>query len=550
MSRNAYITEAFKQFNILLEEDQELEAEEMPIYDVNSEKMHDFLDTAGEDVEDVNIFDLEAEAEEDLKQSYVGKVILDCNVCHSNIFIDKDEIIVDEDGVANIELECPYCMSNEGYTIIGKVEPYSETEEDVESDEEETDNEPIDEPIEVEDEEETEVVEEGFKKKSNKRKLSESKNRRRSKFMEAVDEEDGPEFDDSIEEWIAGRLIDSTGSSSVHLYKKSDGWYSHKYGKRNILGPFDSRDEALNALLAEYPNDKHENFPKYDDEKDIVFIQTWPKHVEEGLITKEERNKILADAGEYLAKGGMKDPEFFDILNDTDKKLQEDIQDVTITTDDETMTMTTKEDGGISVETTPTDEVDEVIEEPVIDETTEEENTEEPEIAPDDEVIAPLEDEEENDIELGSEVEQLSDEEIEKLDEPDETEDELEISDFDEDSFDELGESYLRRHYDNVNGFKTVNVKVFNDNLIVEGVIRFDSGASKVTSFIFEATKSKKNGVLFEGYNRQISRGKKTFKMACSIKEGMIRPVKLNYNYVTKNELNESVRVNGTCKIK
>jgi hypothetical protein len=38
--------------------------------------------------------------------------------------------------------------------------------------------------------------------------------------------------------------------------------------------------------------------------------------------------------------------------------------------------------------------------------------------------------------------------------------------------------------------------------------------------------------------------------MACSIKEGMIRPVKLNYNYVTKNELNESVRVNGTEKVK
>ena len=131
MSRNAYITEAFKQFNALVEEDELITSEEMPIYDVGSEKMHDFLDVVGDD-SDLSIIDLEAEAEEDLKQSYVGKVILDCNVCHSNIFIDKDEIVVDENGNANIELECPYCMSNEGYTIIGQVEPYTEETEEEE----------------------------------------------------------------------------------------------------------------------------------------------------------------------------------------------------------------------------------------------------------------------------------------------------------------------------------------------------------------------------------------------------------------------------------
>lgn len=395
MSRNAYITEAFKQFNTLMEEDEEIiTSEEMPIYDIDSEKMHDFLDTAGEDVED--IIDLETEVEEDLKQSYVGKVILDCNVCHSNIFIDKDEITVDEEGNANIDLECPYCMSNEGYTIIGQVEPYSEEEEEPE------------EEIEVEEDEE-EV------------------------------------FEESLNEGCDKKEIDECG-----------------------------------------------------------------------------------------------DPEI-------NESLKEDIQDVSITTDEETMTMTTKEDGGVEIETTPVETAeeefveDEVVEEP------------EEEIETGEEVIAPLEDEVEDEIELHSEIDALDADEIEALEneEPEDMEDmdEVEVEDFDEESFNELGESYLKEQYDNVTGFKTVNAKVFDGSLIVEGIIRFASGNAKGTSFVFEATKARKNGILFEGYNKQISRGKKTFKLDCDLTEGCIKPIKMAYNYMTKNELNESVRVNGTCKV-
>ena len=105
MSRNAYILEAFKQFNSLVEEDESIEREEIPMYDVDSEHMHDFLDAVGDDTADVDVIDLEAEAEEDLKQSYVGKVILDCNVCHSNIFVNKEDVIVNEDGICIIDLD-------------------------------------------------------------------------------------------------------------------------------------------------------------------------------------------------------------------------------------------------------------------------------------------------------------------------------------------------------------------------------------------------------------------------------------------------------------
>ncbi len=468
MSRNAYITEAFKQFNALVEEDELITSEEMPIYDVGSEKMHDFLDTVGDD-SDLAIIDLEAEAEEDLKQSYVGKVILDCNVCHSNIFIDKDEIVVDEDGNANIELECPYCMSNEGYTIIGQVEPYEEENEEEE--------------VEPEDDIEIEEV---------------------------PSEEEMAETEAPMDE---GLINDSEWVDQVK-----------ELGKAVDKGSLSDREFHDSVTLLDKQLDECGDLEK----------------VEEGLeLDGEPELRGVTELRHRDDKEGVEEIRGTDNteLSGTDD-LHESIEDVSITTEDETMTMTTKEDGGVVIETSPIEEEVEI--EPV-----EEEIPEETTLEPGDEFVAPIDDSEEQEIELNSEVDALEDEDIEALEEPEE----IDVTDFDEESFDELGESYLREHYDNVIGFKTVNAKIFENSLIVEGVIRFESGSSKGTTFIFEATGKENNNVLFEGYNRQISRGKKTFKLNCSLVEGCIKPEKMAYNYVTKNELNESVRVNGTVKV-
>lgn len=411
MSRNAYIVEAFKQFNSLMEEEdtEKISREELPIYDANTENMSSFLDMVGDDDDiDVDVIDLEAEAEEDLKQSYVGKVILDCNVCHSNIFVNKDEVIVDSEGNANVDLECPYCMSTDGYTIIGQVEPYSEeTEEEID-----------------------------------------------------IEEEEPGEFDE-VEEIDLGESL--------------------------------KRQRRM-----------RENIKRHNARR---------------------------------------------------AKIRESIENVSIDTEDETMTMTTKEDGGIMIETSPRDSFEDgdfSDEEVTFDEM---EDFGDGEFESSDEVIAPITDEDESEIELNSEVDALSDEDVDELSEPDDMGefddvDEIDVDEFDEDSFDALGESYLKKHYDNVEGFRTTNAKVFENSLIIEGVIRFTSGSSKGTSFIFEATNTKKRNVLFEGYNKQISRGKKTFKLNCSVQKGKIIPRSMSYNYTTKNELNESVRVNGTCKVK
>ena len=131
---------------------------------------------------------------------------------------------------------------------------------------------------------------------------------------------------------------------------------------------------------------------------------------------------------------------------------------------------------------------------------------------------------------------------------PESPEEDVDIDEFDEETFDGLGESYLRRCYENVNSFKTTNV-ICNENLLtVEGNIGFKSGNVKKTSFIFEAKESNNGKYVFEGYNNEINIGKKAFRLNCSIDNKKIIPESLNYNYRSKNDLNESVKLHGTVK--
>lgn len=122
-----------------------------------------------DDFEDVvDILDPNAKDEDDLEDSYVGKGILDCNVCHSLIYKDMADI-VEEDGVYNAGEECPYCAATDGFTAIGKVAPFND-DAAIEDAEEapgvddvdlEVDLDDIDD-IEVEDHEEDEKIEESL----------------------------------------------------------------------------------------------------------------------------------------------------------------------------------------------------------------------------------------------------------------------------------------------------------------------------------------------------------------------------------------------------
>ena len=146
----SYLSEAFKQLELLNEEDFNLSTDGSSLSD-----MKDYVDNNDMSVMSLDVIDPEAETEEDLEDSYTGKVILDCCVCHSKLYKDKEEVTIDEEqDLANVGEECPFCYSSDGYRIIGEVAPYGETEEEPEVEEE---------PEDIEHEEDEEDMDEGFK---------------------------------------------------------------------------------------------------------------------------------------------------------------------------------------------------------------------------------------------------------------------------------------------------------------------------------------------------------------------------------------------------
>ena len=126
------LNEAFKLLDALNED----------MFDTSLDGINSLADAMDGDNSDdiIKIIDVDAETEEDVQDSYLGKVILNCNVCHSLRFANKDEIEIDDSGIVNGEEACPYCGESEGFTIIGQIEEFGEGEASEETSETDEDN--------------------------------------------------------------------------------------------------------------------------------------------------------------------------------------------------------------------------------------------------------------------------------------------------------------------------------------------------------------------------------------------------------------------------
>ena len=204
-----------------------------------------------------------------------------------------------------------------------------------------------------------------------------------------------------------------------------------------------------------------------------------------------------------------------------DEELTEEFEKVEVATENQKVTLDADDDGKLTIEAEPVEEDDE-----------DEEDEEE-------EVLAPVPDEVADDIEATANNSEDEDEEVE-----------YDVEDFDSDSFDELGESYLKSVYENVRSYKTTDASSKGNTLVVEGLIKFNSGKTKPTKFVFEAnTATKNNKLRFIGENKQITRGRKAFTITGKLNENKsFITERFNYNYMTKNEKGKSTRLYGTLK--
>lgn len=76
------------------------------------------------------IVDLDAETEEDILPSYVGKVIMQCPQCMTLFYKNEEDIEKSEEtpDVVNINELCQHCGNASGYTLVGKVGGIEESE--------------------------------------------------------------------------------------------------------------------------------------------------------------------------------------------------------------------------------------------------------------------------------------------------------------------------------------------------------------------------------------------------------------------------------------
>lgn len=506
----SYLTEAFKQLNII---DEDL----FPTDSEGLNKLKDFMKSDIDD-EDLVVYDETANNEDEIKDSYNGKVILRCNVCKSYFFKEPKSVIIDaEAGLANVGDECCYCHNDMGYNVVGVVAPYAA---DVSKEEraEVAHEEPTEVDVEVDDAEvKPEDVNESVKR------VNEETNY--DKVMRVLDNMKKEEpmredlyFTDEAE--IRKQLDKYSGQYLTITFKGSEDWKHISDLLDESINSDEEEDEesALDELESTYKREY--DLLKSLEVDEISEITSYTSYVVVTIkVKKDDLQHNFSDHYSDLMNMSSIDKDTIKILElrKSVKKVNEDLKDVSITTDDTKIQMTSEENGKVTVTT-----------EPVKDEV----NTEDVEVvkplsAADKDVIA------NNDGEDGEEV--LDDTAI----------------DFDEindEDLDKLGEKYFTKVYDNVKSFKSTACKLDESGVILEGKITFKSGKEAKTAFNFnEAYVTKTGKVKLIGENAQFAKNKKAFTLTGSLNDKKLVVESFTYNYRTKDEkTGKSTRLYGT----
>lgn len=125
----------------------------------------------------------------------------------------------------------------------------------------------------------------------------------------------------------------------------------------------------------------------------------------------------------------------------------------------------------------------------------------------------------------------------------------VEISEFDEESFDELGESYLKEVYGNIKSYKTTGASLKDNKLKLEGLIEFNSGKRGKTTFLFESRESLKSGkIRMMGLNEKLSRNARAFTLVGNAVNNKFISESFSYNYATKDSDGKVQRVHNRIK--
>lgn len=537
-----YLQEAFRSLDVLGED----------IFDVDDEGVKELTALRTDDVkanDEIEIIDPEASSDAELQDTYVDKVILMCPVCHSFIFKSRKDVDIDKiSELANITEECPYCCSVGGFNIVGQVTDYSTEDNDsVEETEEVKVEIPAEDTVEESlDTEAEKKTDEGILGKIIGGGLPTANPIIKGILGDSLDKDADEKIcqesaeEKPVDESVLGTLALAAGAGAV-------GGVANAITKK-ALGECDKTDdvteeiktvdadgtevkEVIESDIIEGLNDQlgidsWTNF-SYDDEDSHRVIPIKVYNGTEEIGSDFFYNK---DSGEILT-------ECEEIVNEDLTVAVDDVATtVTDTNTNKTISITDKESEDKPVEEKETVEV-------------------EAEVADsgesDGEVVAgetvePLTDEEKETIEKEDEKGEETVKDNKAVDEV-EVDTEADVAEVEEESFNRLGERFLKRTYENVDSFELNDATTVGNTLQLEGVIRFKSGKERATRFILEAKDMTPEGrVRFIGENKQLCTAKKAFTVSGRLSEGKFIAESLNYNYSAKDKDGKSTRVYGT----
>lgn len=482
---NNYLTEAFKKLS-LLEDEFNFSADKDAI-----DELSYFVSDDIDEIPEETIIDPEAHEEDELQDHYIGKVVMECQCCHSRMYKDPAEVAIDDDsGLANIEEECPICGNTCGYTVIGEIKPFDGTPEVKD------DIEPEEEPVEEED-----------------IKLSESVKSALKKINEDIDKVTVKTDDGEV------KVDNNDGRVTVDFSNEND--IPVEENAESIV-PLD--DDTMTQIENNIPEDDEmstDDIPLENEEIDVEPLDNEP--VEEEPATEEptEEEPIEEPAEEETEEEVTESLNESNLADELKAKLnklsnKESSLDEEINLEETSLADKLKAKLARLANEEPLEEA--------VEELTEDSSLR-------DKLMKKLQS-----LEMKNEDLSIDD-----------------IEDIDDEAYDDLMESYLNRVYSNVDSFKTKKVDIDNGTLVVEGLIKFKSGNQRNTTFNFDKiSRSKKGDIVLEGTNKTFTNMSKAYKLRSSMENGKLLPESMIYHYVNR-KLNESdgskSRIYGRVKI-
>lgn len=561
------------------------------------------------------IVDVEAEAKEDLKKSYIGSIVLQCPECKTMIYKNSADLVKAEEkdeygsDIYNVDEECPHCGAVDGYKLIGQIgslsvdpeavpePPMVADEKPVETEPEETHEEEHEEEIPAEDEKtvELDVGDVGTNEELEEAVAPIYKIDVNGEWFTDAD---GNEIEFKTEQDAIDFIEEHELENAKAEISNMDKVKMDKFGQSESEKPLEESEESSDELTLDV-GEVGEEPAKETSEEEI------PEEGEESVEAAEEEKEI---------KGDIPVEDVVEIVSDVAAKAAAEAEKIVEPTEEQAMEIADKVGevvDEVKDEILPKEDAEE--EKPETEETAEEESSEDEseeetveescescdkkEITEEEDGVARIEfcimkdnnniecfekeeeatefakehdadkvllvkygpkDENGDEKELGIEtvwekdIQESKEEtcpkcgkapcECEKKEECKEACNEsLEegkfadviLETFDEEKFDRLVKKYLKETYSNVDSYRTIGGGVIDETnqLVIEGIIKFNSGKEKDTKFVFEAKEFNKKGQLkLVGINEMFS-NKRAFTLVGNLDNNKLLSESLAYHY-------------------